>query len=141
LMLQALLAERFQLTAHHESREVPSYALIVVKSGPNLHPSADQNGERKMIPQGSALTIQNTTIADFAEWLSGPLGSPVLDMTNLSGRFDFKIDDSPYNLEKGDQQYAMIKAIQEQLGFKLDRRKSPVDTLVIDHLQKVPTEN
>jgi uncharacterized protein (TIGR03435 family) len=140
-MLQALLVDRFKLAVHRETREVHSYALVVVRSGPELHPSAAPNGEREIVPQGPVLSFRRMTLAEFAEFVSGPLGAPVLDMTNLSGQFDFKIDVSPYESDKADQQYAFIKAIQEQLGLKLDSRKSPIETLVIDHMEKVPTEN
>jgi uncharacterized protein (TIGR03435 family) len=144
VMLQALLADRFKLAVHREPRDVPAYALLVVKSGPALHTSEVPTGESRIIPQGPVLAFQNTTIAEFAEWVSGPLGMPVLDMTNLSGRFDFKIDASPYASPasaKEDQEYAFVKAIQDQLGLKLDRRKSQVETLVIDHVEKTPTDN
>jgi uncharacterized protein (TIGR03435 family) len=140
-MLRTLLAERFGFSAHQETREAPAYILSVGKIGPRLRASDDQGGEKKLASDRSAVTFQSTTIAEFAEWISGPLGAPVLDETNFSGRFDFKVDAARFSREKEDQQYVIVNAIQDQLGLKLERRKSPIEMLVVDRLEQVPTEN
>lgn len=142
LMLQSLLAERFKLALHRETKDVPAFALLVIKPGPGLHSAVDPNGALAVAAKGSVLSWKSASMSEFAEWLAGPLGAPVIDATNLKGRFDFDLgDDQPPSAAKGDQQFAMLNSVQQQLGLKLERRKSPVEMLVIDHIEKTPTAN
>lgn len=141
LMLQSLLAERFKLTLHRETKDLPSYALTFVKQAPGLHPATDPNGERKTSGKGPALSLTSTSMAEFAELLAGPLGMPVVDATNLQGKFDFELSGKMMGVTKEDQQYEFLNTIQEQLGLKLERRKAPIEMLIIDHIEKTPTAN
>ena len=145
LMLRALLAERFAVRVHRETREVPAYLLTVYKQGPDLKASEDSSGESTPGVRGGVLSLTKTSMAEFAEWLSGPMGAPVVDATKLQGRFDLSINEAPYLPASGatreDSQYAFVKAIQEQLGLKLEKRSTPIEMLIVDSADKTPTGN
>lgn len=155
-MLQALLADRFQLKFHHDKRELPVYALEVVKSGPKLNKSqGDPNGLPGLFFRAlGVLTVGNATMQDFAGLMqSAVLDRLVVDQTGLTGRFDFTLnwtpDESqfvgmgvkvPPSSDKPDAPPSLFTAIQEQLGLKLDSTKAPVDIIAIDHVEK-PSAN
>ena len=137
LMLETLLAERFQLTFHHEERIMPAYAMTVVKSGLKIKP-VDGSESHSMGSKGS-FDAQGVTMAKIADILARDLKTPVDDLTGADGAYTFKLEWST----AGDDvalQDAMLDAFQRQLGIKLELRKMPVDTLVIDRAEK-PSEN
>jgi uncharacterized protein (TIGR03435 family) len=134
LMLQKLLAERFKLVLHRETREVPAYALTVTKL--KVHKSEDPEGESGLGPAGPSINLVNTTMEQLADLLSGPLHTPVVDHTAVEGRFDF-----PIRLEKGDPDDAFISALREQFGLKLEKTKTQLAMLIVDSAEKQPTEN
>jgi uncharacterized protein (TIGR03435 family) len=139
-LLQQLLAQRFHLAVHHESKLVSGFALIVAKGGPKLQPPA--RPKRKMggqiLPDG--LTFWNMDLAHFATILSRPAGRPVIDQTGLTGVYDLKLSYAPAN-DPNSSLPSFFTAIQEQLGLKLEPQKVPVDTLVIDRAERTPTDN
>jgi uncharacterized protein (TIGR03435 family) len=155
LMLQALLADRMKLAAHHASKVVTGYDLVLAKNGPRLQaskPAADEDaaGEAKlhggsmsmrMSKNGEELSAQNYSMSSFASWLNiGDLHSPVQDKTGLTGTYDFKLqwsdDDSPASASSQDASWPSIfTALQEQLGLKLKPSKVSIDTIVIDHVE------
>jgi uncharacterized protein (TIGR03435 family) len=105
------------------------------------------NGRARM--QASKESMQ-----DFANLVSGQLNRPVADETSLKGRYDFILYWSPDNAgamapapgvapspPDGETYPDLAAAIQQQLGLRLEAKKGPVDVLVIDHAEKVPTEN
>jgi uncharacterized protein (TIGR03435 family) len=229
VMLQNLLAERFKLTLHHETKELPMYALVVGKGGPKLKESVDEdasaagaqggasgpggpsasapppppppppgsdgagpamsrikvgqdgmpqlppgmgkNGLMMMMMNGRMRMVGNRQpITAVTEMLGNQLGRPVVDATELKAKYDFTLDFAPDGLngpmgpmgmmpppallheggpgggapvasapESGGP--TIFTALQEQLGLKLEQKKGPVDLLVIDRLEKVPTEN
>lgn len=141
-MLQALLADRFQLKVHRESKEGNVYALTVAKNGPKLGPPT---GERSYISTirydpptepgiHYALDGKKASLAMLATQLANQLHRPVIDRTGIAGEFDFKvvfaIGDDP------DAGTPLTTAVQEQLGLKLEAAKGPIDTLVVDHAEK-----
>jgi uncharacterized protein (TIGR03435 family) len=149
-MLQKLMADRFKLAFHREMKELPVYALSVVKTGPKLT-KGDLNGV-PTLDFGTLGTLHatNATMADFTQAMQAVvLDRPVVDQTGLEGRFDFDLTWTP-----DDSQFAGIEAkipsladapplytaIQEQIGLKLDVTKTPAEVLVIDHVEK-PSEN
>lgn len=146
-MMQALLAERFKLAAHKESKSMRAFTLIVAKGGPKL---AAANGDAKPEMRGRMQWVATAyTMADLANFLSDHTDSPVIDETGLQGRYDFKIDIAPYfsvdrPIAKADAGQilaaAFQSALQAQLGLKLESRKTPVEVLVVDHAEK-PAEN
>lgn len=154
-MMQTLLAERFKLAVHRETRELSRYALVVAKGGPKVHltevPAVmGQNPFR--VPALGRLIGTQVSAEMLAKALSGFLGRSVLDETGLKGVFDFKLEWEPdppstapngvapvsANLRGGS---SLSTAIQEQLGLKLESRKGTVEVLVIDRIEATPTEN
>jgi uncharacterized protein (TIGR03435 family) len=146
LMLRALLIERMGLQAHLERREMPVYALTIAKGGPKFSASATQ-GPMVIDQDKGALVARRGTMKDLAAELStGLFDRPVVDATGLSGRYDIRIDmaalaDVNQAADRTDAASAMITLLQEQLGLKIEARKGEVDVLVVDHVEKAPTEN
>jgi uncharacterized protein (TIGR03435 family) len=200
IMLQNLLAERFQLKLHREKKELPIYALVVARNGPKLKESAEDtpaaadapappppSGGRVTVgkdgfPQmprggrgGMMMMINNgrlrlagykQSISAMTDMLSNQVGRPVVDQTGLTGKYDFSLEFAP---EEGQMMRGpmgampppppgagpgpadsapdspapanLFTALQEQLGLKLEPKKGPVDFLVIDHIEKTPSEN
>jgi len=93
LMMQSLLAERFQLVLHHETKEVPMSALVVAKGG--LKIKEGEFGRSSTSNSSGHLTAQKIPMAKFAEFLAYQLGSPVTDMTGTKGFFDFTLEWTP----------------------------------------------
>lgn len=139
LMLQSLLAERFQLTAHRETREVPMYALVVGKGGLKIKEGEFGQGSTSNSP--GHLTAQKIPMTKFADFLANQLGSPVTDRTGSKGFFDFTLEWTPDAASDGTPGASIFDALQEQLGLKLEARKGPAEMLVIDHVEKTPTGN
>ena len=144
-MVRALLAERFKLVCHSETRELPVYALVVAKGGPKLTPSKS-NGLRI---GGSywTLTGEGLTVDGLAQELAKRVGRVVLDKTAIPGKFDVILrwtpDEGPPKLNGvpiQDPPPDIFTAIQEQLGLKLEPQKGPVPVLVVDHVE-MPTGN
>jgi uncharacterized protein (TIGR03435 family) len=193
-MLQNLLAERFGMVVHHESRQLPMYELVVAKGGPKLKESAesaapapapppvsqgpptpvfpvlkfntDQDGLRQLAPgSGAALVMMSLggakarysarqqPISELVRVMQSTLRHPVVDKTGLTGKYDFNLDftqdgqtgatgpppaaDNPAELGPPD----VFTAFQQQLGLKLEEKKGPVDVLVVDRVEKTPSEN
>ena len=213
-MLQALLAERFKLVIHHDSKERPVYALIVGKNGSKLKPAppdepapaaksadstdlGDENappkdagpqmkfrtnsdgsgtatvrgpeGPAKMSfgPNGMHLEFETMTMARLAETLSRFVDKPVVDQTELTGKYQVALDLAMEDLKNAarsmgaaipgaapvsgdavklpsdavsDPSGSVFKSVME-LGLKLEPRKLPLDFIVVDHIEKMPTEN
>jgi uncharacterized protein (TIGR03435 family) len=145
LMVQALLADRFQLKAHQETRQLPVYALVVAKNGPKFKPS-EINGTT-IDPGRTHLHIAGSddTISILARELAQMLGRVVLNQTGLSGRYDLSLrwtpDDAAASAPSSlDAPPGIFTAIQEQLGLKLESTKGPVPVLVIDSVE-MPSAN
>lgn len=176
-MLRNLLATRFKMTVHRESKELPIYALLVAKNGPKVKATVDDGARAGTPPEDqlamikpvegkdgfpalslpapglvvetkdgrARVTSKETPISKFADLLSGQLGHPVVDMTGLDGNYSFVLYFTPEGLSPGDgpgpSGPSIFGALQEQLGLRLEARKGPVELLVIDHAEKVPTGN
>jgi uncharacterized protein (TIGR03435 family) len=140
LMVQAMLADRFQFAAHQEIRQLPIYALTVAKGGPKFKPSTINGttidlGRSRMHIAGS-----DDTLAILARELAQILGRVVLNNTGMSGRYDLTLlwtpDDAPAPAVNGaNAPPGIFTAIQEQLGLKLESSKGPVKILVIDRVE------
>jgi uncharacterized protein (TIGR03435 family) len=141
--LRALLAERFKLALHREKKDLPMYALVVAKNGPKLQPTADPNGPNGTWNSKGKFTGKNETLAHFSEALSRQLDRAVVDMTELTGAFDFEVAYGPEDAHSNsdDSGPSIFAALQEKLGLKLEARKGPVELLIIDRIEKTPTEN
>jgi uncharacterized protein (TIGR03435 family) len=139
--LQALLAERFQMAVHRQQKDLPVYALVVAKNGPKLNPPAEPDGKNGTWDSKGKFTAKNVTLAQFGEVLSRHLDRPVIDTTGLSGAFDFELAYGPEQSHSNDDDGPSIfAALQDKLGLKLESRKAPVDLLVIDKVEKTPTQ-
>jgi uncharacterized protein (TIGR03435 family) len=222
IMLQNLLADRFKMTLHRETKELPMYALIVGPKGPKLKettvvdppPAPDpaiREGGRgdappppppppglgrgglklgpdgcpetppmaagragnfmMMSPNGTCMISNGQTMAGLATQLSNQFDRPVIDQTGLKGKYDLKLRFDPSSTpgrggmgmmlmapppggmpgggdggrgpapEDREQAPSIFAAVQDQLGLKLEAKKGPIELLVIDHVEKTPTEN
>jgi len=154
-MLQTLLAERFKLVLHREMRSLPIYTLVVAKNGAKLR-KADAREESRQTTgdQPYRMIFENISMAQVAEWLCPPWTSrPVVDGTGLQGGFDFTLDLGQYILDSDtgkpvldargavDTEGAVMRGLPEQLGLRLEPGKAPVEVVVIDRLERVPTAN
>jgi len=197
-MLQALLAERFKLTIHRETKDLPMYALVVGKNGskmresepldPNAPPPGSGPGPdgpprigkdgMPQFPPGAArgpmmmmngrghLNAKMMGMSGLVNMLSNQLDRPVLDETGLKGNYDFTLDWTPDESQRPNfipglpppppgageghapsasnpeaNGVSLFTAVQSQLGLKLDAKKGPVELIVVDHVEKTPTEN
>jgi uncharacterized protein (TIGR03435 family) len=147
LMMRTLLAERFKLAVHRETRELLAYALVTAPGGPKVRATQvtqppDANPFR-MTDSGS-LTGTRVTADMLAAVLSNQLGRPVQNMTGFAGAFDFVLlwapDSAAAQVDVRDRP-SLFTAIQEQLGFRLEARRTPIDVIVIDRVETTPSEN
>jgi uncharacterized protein (TIGR03435 family) len=136
--LQQLLAERLHLAMHRETREVEGYALVVAKGGPKL--TVSNGGSATPTMARTELKMQNMPLSVFTVLLGKPANRPVVDKTGLTGNYDVDLKFAPPD-STDSQLPSFFTALQEQLGLKLEPQKIPVEMLVIDHVEKVPTEN
>lgn len=210
LMLQNLLAERFKLVIHRETKELPMFDLVVGKGGPKFKESADQTdsapagapppppgggpmqmkmgkdglpempaGRTMMMMMGgrARMTAYKETMQWLATRLSTSAGRPVMDATGLTKKYDFTLDFAPegggmgpggmappaggggggamvimaqvpgpggpsgHTASDAESVPTLATALQEQLGLKLESKKGPVEMIVVDKIEKVPTEN
>lgn len=160
-MLQVLLEERFKLKRHWETKEGDVYNLVVAKGGPKLGaegsmpPSADELkifGDRpvpalgqKNDGQGYDFIAHGCSMGQLVGMLTAQFGRPVIDKTGLMGNYDFVLKykgrwDRERNADDLDPMPPMDRALQEELGLKVEAAKGPVKVLVIDHIDK-PSEN
>jgi len=147
LMLRSLLADRFKLVVHNETKEVPIYELVVAKNGPKLQPAKPDQPTRMTIGSSGKATMEADQISALVYQLSLQVGRPVVDKTGLTGKYDIKLewtrDSGPGSVDSASADVSgpsIFTAVQEQLGLKLVSSKGPVDTLVIDHAEQ-PTAN
>ena len=148
-VLQALLAERFQLKFHREVREIPVYALVIDKNGPKVEKSAPDAVYSRKIGRGQ-LRASRYQMTAFAGWLTGQVGRRVVDLTGLKGFYEVQLEWTPDQTALLDRDGAappdsggpsIFTALREQLGLKLESRKNhPIEMLIIDHVEK-PGEN
>jgi uncharacterized protein (TIGR03435 family) len=165
-MLQALLAERFKLAAHKESHPRQGYAMVVDKNGPKFKEAEKPkdtgafsgrlatSGDGRVIMLGRRNAVGRVAfkgpmgMASVARILSDKLGGPVQDLTGLEGEYQIDFDWTPdpgsvpatadsASTPTG----SLVTAVRQILGLRLERRDARVETLVIDHIERVPAEN
>ena len=144
-MLQALLADRFHLTIHRDTREMPVYFLVVAKGGAKLRESAPGSVGTGQSAGMGWFKASNNRIDDFAQTLAGMVSRSVIDKTGLTGQYDFRLDYAPDAIAGTDtgnapEKPSLFTALQEQLGLKLEPGKAPVEMFVVDRAEK-PSEN
>ena len=144
-MVQTLLADRFHLQTHRETRDLPVYALVVAKGGHKLKPStADATGNNGTTagPKGMHMEFTRGTTEALASQLSNSAGRPVVNRTGLDGYWAYTFDWIPANRPVTGESDApsMFTAIQEQLGLKLEPAKAPFAMLIVDRAER-PSQN
>jgi uncharacterized protein (TIGR03435 family) len=149
-MLRPLLAERFGLVTHRESREMPAYVLTVAKNGPKLE-EARAGGDvpfKKANKAAARIRAPQLTMPQFAEILARRLGHPVRDDTGLTGAYRVSLEWAPETTPrkpgkpgKDRDRASIFTAIQDQMGLRLEGRKAVVEVLAIDHVLKTPEPN
>jgi len=162
LMLQSLIADRFKMKFHRETRELPILALLIARGGPKLSPATESDAaapNRDAVPRptlgsnatagvagapsgsGSANRLSTMhsigTLSSFAGNLSRQVDRPVIDMTGLAGKYDMRLAFKPANAPPEDSGPTIFTALIEQLGLRLEARKGPVEVIVIDSIEKV----
>jgi len=165
-MMQALLEERFKLKIHHETREVPVYALTVAKAGPKLKPFKDGsctpidftkltmsaldsrvpgvNYCRNVARPAGGIEIydaQGTSLDEFCILQFGRMDRPVINRTGIAGLFDIHLEFAPGATNPDDAASdaagpSIFTALQQQLGLKLEAARGPGEFVVIDHVEK-----
>ena len=162
-MLQALLADRFQLKAHRETREMPVYVLTVAKGGTKLKDNGGKVPDANLRPgvmriAPGLLSASQAPISNLIQGLSQMMGRTIIDQTSLTGKYDFELKWTPDQATAGGlfgglppgppppgvqlppppdpNGPSIFTALQEQLGLKLDSSKGPVEVIVIDHAEK-----
>jgi uncharacterized protein (TIGR03435 family) len=150
LMLQKLLADRFGLKAHKESRVMQVYAMTLAKGGPKFQESPTEGSFALEQTGAFMLAAHHARMSDLAQGISAEIARPVVDDTGLKGRYEIRMNLAPYATRAADGgtspgQFDMMSilftGLQDLLGLKLEARKQSVDVLVIDHAEKTPTEN
>jgi len=160
-MMQTLLANRFQLEAHREQKEFAVYTLTAGKGGPKLKESpamADPDaGGTFAISMGGAgvgrMEVRHADMAALANTLPRFVGRPVVNRTNLEGRYDFDLEFSPEDLRgmpgppnqpgavpTAELGVSIFTSLQ-RVGLKLESQKQMLDAIVVDKVEKVPSEN
>ncbi|HWZ30539.1 MAG TPA: TIGR03435 family protein [Bryobacteraceae bacterium] len=156
LMLQSMLAERFQLVIRRETREMPVYALVIAKTGPKFK-DASESAQPVFTIRRGLLVAPRGNMAALITQLSRILGRTVIDKTGLTGNYDLKLEWMPDENQVANFQtmnvpegfgaptpdplgVSLFTALQEQLGLRLDSQKGPVEIFVIERVEK-PTEN
>jgi bla regulator protein blaR1 len=141
-MIQALLADRFQLKFHHETRQQQVYALTLAKSGikaKKSDPDEKQSAENNIGDIAADSNRHASLISDLAQTLQSRLGRIVLDETGLTDRYDLHLKWSP-NPDQNTELPSLPTALEEQLGLKLVSKQGPVDIVVIERFEH-PSDN
>ena len=145
LMLRDLLADRFQLALHRETRSQSVYILEVTKNGPKL--GTPEDGEASTNTNGNntgiSIDARHVDMDSFARSLARETALPVINKTGLPGAYSFKLHwilDSARRADPAIEGATLFTAIQEQLGLRLRSEKAPVEVLVIDRAER-PSAN
>jgi uncharacterized protein (TIGR03435 family) len=145
--LRNLLADRFGLKVHRESKEGAVYALLVAKGGVKIQPVTEDRTKRQGISSSGRgqMTAYQLPISMFVNFLSGELNRPVLDQTELTGKYDFNLVWTPElgeRREPGEPPPAtqadgpsVFTALREVLGLRLEAQRGPVPMVVIDQVE------
>jgi uncharacterized protein (TIGR03435 family) len=147
-MLQVLLADRFKLKVHRETREIPVYELVVGKNGPKFKesaPDASPVAHYAASDRNYRVTIPKATMDDVLTAIENSLlDRPVLDKTGLTGTYDIKMtylpDIKAYRETPDLSDISIFTAVEQQLGLKLEAQKAMVEILIVDRVEE-PSAN
>lgn len=147
IMTETLLADRFKVALHRTTKEMQAYVLVIGKGGSKLIESKTE-GESELQPDQARMqvTILRTPLSALTDMLYGVLRTPVVDETGLKGKYDVSINMMKYvsmGSDGGsiDPVGLIMTALQEELGLKLESRKTALDLLIVDHAEKTAGEN
>jgi len=143
-MMQKMLADRFKLAVHRDQKSFSVYGLTVTKSGIKFKETA--GGGSRSDSSGSRYEGSNITMVQLADFLSRQMDLPVIDMTGLKATYNVTLDWVAESKDKANEAntpagITLPDALQEQLGLKLENRKTPIEILIVDHAERVPTED
>lgn len=136
-LLQKLLKDRFHLAVHHETKQFPGYELVVVKKQPGLAPG---NTPGQSSIYRDKLRLPGVTMTTFAGILERVVHEPVLDHTGITGTYNVHLDFAPMDATDSELP-SIFTVLEEKLGLKLVSQKVPVDELIVDRVDRTPTEN
>jgi uncharacterized protein (TIGR03435 family) len=143
-LLQSLLKDRFHLESHFETREMPAYDMNVSKGGIKLTLFDPAHPPQTPRNYGQSVMIGVGTTSQIADALARVAGRPVVDKTGIDGRFGWMVNYTPFSANADSANSPapdIFAAIEQQLGLKLEPKKKALQILVIDHAERVPTEN
>jgi uncharacterized protein (TIGR03435 family) len=146
-MMRALLTARFKLVVHWDTHVMPVYVLSAAKGGSKLHASED-TGDMQVSSQGTGVQYVRASMAQIIEAMEQTVTAPIIDETGLEGRYDLTLDPTQYRdfavpgPKGGLADWGPVYD-QALLGFGLRLRseKRPMPMLVVDRVEKTPTEN
>ena len=139
--LENLLQERFHLVTHIETRQVREYALVVARGGPHLTPTTGSHypGFRINVSPGR-MRGANWSMSELAKYLTPAAGFAVVDQTGLSGSYDIRFNYAPAS-DPDSKLPSLDEALKQATGLLLKAQKVPVEVVVIDSVERVPTAN
>lgn len=142
LMLQDLLAKRFQLALHRETKPLPVFELVIAKGGPKL-PKPNEGAPvhaAESLPRvrNGNFVFDDNSMTEFADKLSKLRGIdlPVIDRTGIQGTYDIVLKSAATAILQPDGPSLLFAILQDQLGLKLTQAKAPIQVLVIDYARK-----
>jgi uncharacterized protein (TIGR03435 family) len=158
LMMQNLLIERFHLSVHRDQTPASVYALVAARKSTGLRqsptdakldPTCDREGvcarDGRQFTCRSCQSTMADLVRNLPRWSSQDwFGMPIVDQTGLPGKYDFSLTWTPTNRAEDAVEppgVSLFDALQDQLGLKLEQRKAPVDRIIVDHMERVPTAN
>jgi len=142
-MLQTLLEDRFKLAVHRETRQLPGYALVVSSKGCKLKPAGEcEQGANHNGGRVETLSAKCSSMDLLAQLVSRYLGAMVEDKTGIDGVYTFDLRWSDQGPKPGDVEAVptLFDALPETLGLRLQPQKVAAE-VVVDHMERVPTEN
>jgi len=145
-MLQVLLKERFHVEAHRETREMPVYDMVIASGGIKMLPYDPTRKFEGINPHGNMIFAPAVTMPELATRMTGSAGRPVIDKTGLEGKYSvvlifMRLEATAAETAAADAPPDFFTAVQQQLGLKLEPKKEPIEVLVVDHADRMPTEN
>jgi uncharacterized protein (TIGR03435 family) len=138
LMTLTLLTERFSLKLHHEQRELPYFALVIDKKGSKLRAAA--NDATALVRNGQVIA-HRASMSYLVYLLQYYANAPVVDETKIIGLYDIRLQWPASGPGASTPPSVLSEALTEQLGLKLEARKGPMDTVVVEHAEKTPVLN
>jgi uncharacterized protein (TIGR03435 family) len=139
LMTRTLLAQRFKLVLRQERKDLPVFGLVTAKTGSKIKELGPNPGDNVLADfRWGHLSAKQMPMPQLVGILGDQLNQPVLDLTGIRGVFDLTLDWTPETPQPGALQTkpSLPEALQEQLGLKLEPRKSPIEVMVVDHAER-----